>query len=61
MKYDNVIQGTFIDRPNRFIANVLLADDNGSGVVARCHVKNTGQCNQLLTGGITSRQSTLFV
>ena len=51
MKYDNVIQGTFIDRPNRFIANVLLADDNGSGVVARCHVKNTGRCRELLVPG----------
>ena len=51
MKYDNVIQGTFIDRPNRFIANVMLASDNDSEVVARCHVKNTGQCNQLLNRG----------
>ena len=51
MKYDRVIQGTFIDRPNRFIANIKITGTDGSDPVVRCHVKNTGQCNELLTGG----------
>ncbi len=43
MKYGRVIQGTFIDRPNRFIASVEITDpDTGQRVVSRCHVKNTG-------------------
>ena len=36
-------EAVFIDRPNRFTAQVLL---NGSPVV--CHVKNTGRCRELL-------------
>lgn len=46
MKYKNVIKGKFIDRPNRFIANVVI---NGS--VEVCHVKNTGRCKELLVTG----------
>ena len=52
MKYDRVIQGTFIDRPNRFIANVRIEGEGDvPDPVVRCHVKNTGQCNQLLNRG----------
>ena len=46
MKYNNIIKGEFIDRPNRFIANVLI--DNNIEV---CHVKNTGRCKELLVKG----------
>ena len=46
MKYDNVITGTFILRPNRFIAHVMV---DGEEVV--CHVKNTGRCRELLVQG----------
>lgn len=46
MKYRNVIQGSFISRPNRFIANVGI---EGCPVVA--HVKNTGRCRELLLPG----------
>ena len=46
MKYCNVTIGTFIARPNRFIAHVML---DGETVV--CHVKNTGRCRELLTPG----------
>ena len=46
MKYNNIIKGKFIDRPNRFIANVLI--DNNIEV---CHVKNTGRCKELLVKG----------
>lgn len=46
MRYNNVVKGIFIDRPNRFIANVVI---NGKKTV--CHVKNTGRCKELLTKG----------
>ncbi len=43
MKYNNIIQGKFLERPNRFIAYVEI---NGEKQV--CHVKNTGRCRELL-------------
>ena len=46
MKYDNIVSGTFLSRPNRFIANV-----NINGEVQVCHVKNTGRCKELLIKG----------
>lgn len=46
MTYDNIRGAVFIDRPNRFIANIEL---DGEPVV--CHVKNTGRCRELLTPG----------
>lgn len=46
MEYERIIQGTFLDRPNRFIANVEI-----DGVVQRCHVCNTGRCKELLVPG----------
>ena len=46
MKYDRVIQGTFIARPNRFIA---LVDINGR--VETVHVRNTGRCREILIPG----------
>ena len=46
MTYAKTVEGIFIDRPNRFIANVLV---NGEQKV--CHVKNTGRCKELLTRG----------
>ncbi len=46
MKYDNILRGTFISRPNRFIALVEI-----DGVVHTCHVKNTGRCKELLVKG----------
>lgn len=48
MKYNNVKRGIFIDRPNRFIANVEI--DGKEEVV---HVKNTGRCKELLIPGVT--------
>jgi sugar fermentation stimulation protein A len=48
MKYNNVLVGKFIERPNRFIAFV---DINGERKV--CHVKNTGRCKELLVHGAT--------
>lgn len=46
MKYPNVCKGTFIERPNRFIAYVEL-----EGKREVCHVKNTGRCKELLIPG----------
>lgn len=48
MKYQRVIKGEFISRPNRFIAKVTV---DGKEEIA--HVKNTGRCKELLTGGET--------
>ena len=50
MKYEKIIKGQFISRPNRFIAEVKL---NQSGEIARVHVKNTGRCRELLQPGAT--------
>lgn len=46
MNYTDITEGIFIDRPNRFIANVEI---NGKKTV--CHVKNTGRCKELLISG----------
>ena len=46
MRYENIYSGTFISRPNRFIAYVEI-----EGAVEVCHVKNTGRCRELLTPG----------
>ena len=46
MRYDNIVRGRFLSRPNRFIA---LVDIDGAGTV--CHVKNTGRCRELLVPG----------
>ncbi|MBE5787266.1 MAG: DNA/RNA nuclease SfsA [Clostridiales bacterium] len=44
--YDQVIAGTFLRRPNRFIAHVET--DRGEEI---CHVKNTGRCREILVPG----------
>lgn len=46
MKYNNVIRGEFVDRPNRFVAHVLI-----EGQEETVHVKNTGRCKELLKPG----------
>lgn len=46
MIYSNIHEGIFIDRPNRFIANVMV-----DGSLTVCHVKNTGRCRELLIPG----------
>ncbi|MDR2899109.1 MAG: DNA/RNA nuclease SfsA [Clostridiales bacterium] len=47
MIYNNIHEGIFLNRPNRFIAEVLI-----NNVVEICHVKNTGRCKELLTPGV---------
>lgn len=48
MKYNNIAKGTFIERPNRFIAYVEI-----DGRQEKVHVKNTGRCRELLQKGVT--------
>lgn len=47
MKYQNIVHGKFIDRPNRFIAHVEI-----NGKIETVHVKNTGRCKELLLPGV---------
>ena len=48
MQYREVVPGIFLERPNRFIAQVKTED--GTQTV---HVKNTGRCKELLIPGTT--------
>ena len=48
MKYENIIEGRFLERPNRFIAYVEIP---GVGDRVKVHVKNTGRCKELLVPG----------
>lgn len=48
MIYTNIKKAKFIDRPNRFIANIEM-----DGKPEVCHVKNTGRCRELLLPGAT--------
>lgn len=48
MKYERIVEGKFIERPNRFIAYVEI--DGKQEIV---HVKNTGRCAELLQSGAT--------
>ncbi|MBO5078850.1 MAG: DNA/RNA nuclease SfsA [Oscillospiraceae bacterium] len=46
MYYNRILPGTFLSRPNRFIAHVEIG-----GKEEVCHVKNTGRCKELLVPG----------
>ena len=46
MKYENITRATFLERPNRFIAQVEI-----EGQRETVHVKNTGRCKELLLPG----------
>ena len=46
MRYDHVTEAVFLQRPNRFVAEVELA-----GRPETVHVKNTGRCRELLIPG----------
>lgn len=48
MEYNNICVGRFLNRPNRFVAQVELG-----GVSETVHVKNTGRCRELLVPGAT--------
>lgn len=46
MKYQNIIEGRFVERVNRFIARVEVENEE-----VLCHVKNTGRCRELFVKG----------
>ena len=46
MIYKNILVGTFLSRPNRFLAHVMV-----DGLEVVCHVKNTGRLRELLIPG----------
>ena len=46
MKYNKIVEGIFLKRPNRFIAQVMI-----NGEEETVHVKNTGRCKELLQPG----------
>ena len=46
MEYGNIVRAVFINRPNRFVAEV-----NIDGQKETVHVKNTGRCKELLIPG----------
>ncbi|MBO5321022.1 MAG: DNA/RNA nuclease SfsA [Clostridia bacterium] len=48
MRYNNIVEGKFLSRPNRFIANVEI-----NGKTETVHVKNTGRCRELLVPNTT--------
>lgn len=48
MKYKKIVEARFVNRPNRFIANVEL-----NGELVAVHVKNTGRCRELLVPGVS--------
>ncbi len=46
MRYQEIVEGSFCSRPNRFIAMVEIEEQEEV-----CHVKNTGRCRELLVPG----------
>lgn len=46
MRYEQMVKGKFLRRPNRFVAHVEIG-----GREEICHVKNTGRCRELLQPG----------
>ena len=50
MKYGKIVDGKFIDRPNRFIAHVEI-----HGKTETVHIKNTGRYRELLLPGAAVR------
>ena len=47
MYYKHIVEGRFLERPNRFVAKVEL-----NGHIETVHVKNTGRCKELLLPGV---------
>ena len=48
MQYRNMVAATFLNRPNRFVAEAKIGEQ-----MVICHVKNTGRCRELLIPGAT--------
>ncbi len=47
MRYKNIVEGRFVKRLNRFVAEVEI-----DGVIQLVHVKNTGRCRELFIEGV---------
>lgn len=43
MKYENIVEATFLERPNRFVARVRTEVDGETAA----HVPNTGRCKEI--------------
>ncbi len=58
MEYKCIVEGRFLERPNRFIAMVKIgntmaaAQEQNSVRIEKVHVKNTGRCRELLREGV---------
>ncbi len=48
MNYKKIVEATFIERPNRFIAYCQINE-----IIEKVHVKNTGRCRELLIPNCT--------
>ncbi len=48
MRYNNIVEGKFLSRPNRFIADVKI-----NSKTETVHVKNTGRCREILVPNAT--------
>ena len=48
MNYKKIVEATFIERPNRFIAYCKINE-----IIEKVHVKNTGRCRELLIPNCT--------
>ena len=48
MNYKKIVEATFIERPNRFIAYCKINE-----IIEKIHVKNTGRCRELLIPNCT--------
>jgi sugar fermentation stimulation protein A len=46
LKYKGIVPGIFINRPNRFVANVWVNEEREA-----VHVRNTGRCKEILISG----------
>lgn len=46
LQYANITEAIFVERPNRFVAKVIL-----NGAIEAVHVKNTGRCREILIPG----------
>lgn len=53
MNYPHIVKGSFLSRPNRFIAYAQILTGEATGKTVVCHVKNTGRCKELLLPGVT--------
>lgn len=49
LRYEHMLTGIFVSRPNRFIAHVLISKEGYGEAEVICHVKNTGAAGSYLS------------